>query len=696
VKSSADHASEPGPDRAGAHATKRDPTGPSVSTDPGFRGRGLLGLQRSAGNRAVSRMLGRSAVQRVPVDVPTREETLFNDHTSLPGAAKPATFGSASTATFDMTRDGTPEVVTCTVKIRFVSQRRDAKGEPVGPITVIPVGDPRRAFAQNIVDTSPAVWNGRAKLVGKHIPSTAVGAAPAPVDPAPITLPLVFKSQAVWDLTSPYDSTVNVFAPSVVAGSKGNPIDSGDYYMNRGAYAGMSELQIYAHEYGHLIGLPDEYSQSNPEMNALLHGIDPATAATRKTAMDRAAVQHSVMAALTRPLIDRLTRARGEIVNAFQRGSAPVRTALGGELTAALGNSGVQGLFELGLPPTSAALAPTLPALVAAAASASRNTTGLASKVVASEFAPAALGGLVHDIYWRELYDTQGAVDVGGITINIDVEGRSGIGAGGNANIPPNGLYAFASAGPAKGHAAKVATSVVGAAQTGRTPPIRPSAALISQLDALPAAWTAFSAAAPAELSAAVLGNDMGTALTTAWLARMMGAAATPATVMSATVLAKKVDQSIHQAGLVAATNALRRFLGDQIWPIMIASMTALSTAVDTEVDAVMATPVGATAAAAPADPDIAYLATALHKKLDAQAKKADAAQTRAGTTPLDPGTTAPAQSVTYGTQNMMSDNTNVFRVDQFTELADRFNGPARLRKPDEDFFNAEVVAAAP
>ncbi len=43
--------------------------------------------------------------------------------------------------------------------------------------------------------------------------------------------------------------------------------------MNRGRYP-FTEEQIYAHEYGHLIGLPDEYSHSHPQMHALLHDID--------------------------------------------------------------------------------------------------------------------------------------------------------------------------------------------------------------------------------------------------------------------------------------------------------------------------------------------------------------------------------------------------------------------------------------
>ena len=57
----------------------------------------------------------------------------------------------------------------------------------------------------------------------------------------------------------------------------------------------------------------------------------------------------------------------------------------------------------------------------------------------------------------------------------------------------------------------------------------------------------------------------------------------------------------------------------------------------------------------------------------------------------MDPGEAAPGQSVTYGTVNMMSDNTNVFRADQFADIAKQVNEPAnRLRKEREDAFTVE------
>jgi hypothetical protein len=85
-------------------------------------------------------------------------------------------------------------------------------------------------------------------------------------------------------------------------------------------------------------------------------------------------------------------------------------------------------------------------------------------------------------------------------------------------------------------------------------------------------------------------------------------------------------------------------------------------------------------------------MATTRNTQLQVQIAAATAVQAvTPGSTPVDPGTTAPAQSVTYGTVNMMSDNTSVFRVDQFTELANQFNGSG-LRRDREDAFHAERI----
>jgi hypothetical protein len=459
--------------------------------------------------------------------------------------------------------------------------------------------------------------------------------------------------------------------------------------MNKGDYP-FPEEAIYAHEYGHLLGLSDEYSQSNPQMHALLHDIDPKTSAARGTALDAETVRRTVVASLTRPLFNRLHSAGREIAGVLGRGSRPLRTALGGQLRTALADPGIQTLFGVNLPPAAAPLAPKVPAMVAAAARARHNTTDLAAGVVAAELAPKALGSLIDNRYFTALDAVQGVADVGGIGMNITIEGNAGITADGQAVIPPTGIWNAASAGAMRTAAGKVVKGVVGAAQQrGKAPPVRPSASLIGQLEALPRAWSTFTSSAPAALSSATLQADLATALAAAWLARL---GTVRPTVGRAKALAAAADRSVHHAALAAGTNAMRAFLSAQVEPVLQASVTALTSAVTTEVAAVLSTAAGTTAAAAPKDPAIAALATQLSTKLTAEVAAAKAAQTASpGSTAVDPGAGAPAQSVTYGTANMMSDNTAIFRADQFTALAAQFNDATHhLRKDREDAFTVE------
>ena len=652
-------------------------------------------LQGAAGNRAVTALLsGDPAVQRVPVTVPTRRETLFNK--AAPGGkATSRTYGDASGAKLDLSRGGTPEAVTVTVRIRFVDQARDAGGNDTGAVTVIPAGDERRAWAQDMCKKAPGLWTGRAKLVGKRNPKPPEGWDDI-MHPDPggrVTLPLVFKAVPVFDLASPSapaDVTVNVFGSGTTAGGDQHPIDAGHYYMNKGDYSSSAEA-IYAHEYGHLLGLSDEYSHSNPQMHALLHGLDPATSAARGKALDTETVKRMVIASLTRPLFRRLHAAGREISAVLGRGSKPLRTALGDQLRTALADPAVHGLFAANLPPAAAPLAPKVASFVAAAATAPRNTTGLAAGVVATELAPRALGALIDNRYFTALDAVHGtAADVGGIGMNITIGGNAGITSDGVAVIPPSGVWKAATgAGAMRTAANRVVGRVVGAAQQrGKPPPVRPSTSLIGQLEALPKAWTTFATSAPAALSSATLRADLTTALVAAWLARL---GTVRPTVRRAKVLAAAADRAVHQAALAASTNAVRAFLAAQVEPVLQASVTALSGAIATEVTTLLSTPAGTVAAGAPKDPDLTALAASLHARLTAEAVAAKAAQAATGGTGVDPGEAAPGQSVTYGTVNMMSDNTNIFRADQFADIATQFNDPAhKLRKDREDPFTVE------
>src|SRR5437667_205521 len=83
---------------------------------------------------------------------------------------------------------------------------------------------------------SPGAWNGRARLAGERAEKTGIGSVFSPDPGGHVQLPLVFRAVPVWDLTSPADKEIRVFSQAVVAGSAGQPIDAGHYYMNKGGY----------------------------------------------------------------------------------------------------------------------------------------------------------------------------------------------------------------------------------------------------------------------------------------------------------------------------------------------------------------------------------------------------------------------------------------------------------------------------
>ncbi|MET0966965.1 MAG: hypothetical protein ABWZ02_11230 [Nakamurella sp.] len=673
----------------------------------------ISALQQQAGNSAVVQLLssGRTKpkrpmdpapLQRVAVTAPSREETLFNQQPA-PGQAGAAVFGGAGGRTFDMARDGTPESVTVTVRIRFIQQNRklsapDAAGRTVpvddGPKSVIPPGDARRPFAQTICDTAPAHWTGRAVLVGQR---------DAPGFPAsmwnsdkggPVRLPLKFKAVPVWDLEPvKADKEIRVFPQAQQAGGPVHPIDAAHYYMNKGPnYAGATDEAIYAHEYGHLLGLSDEYSQSNPQMHALMHEMDPGTASERGKAMDRESVRRMVLAALFRPLMDRVSASTVEISKAFTAGKAPVVTGLAKSLRTALNEEMVRKLLVANVPPAQAALLPSIPGLVKAAVANSVNSGAVAATVVGGEFAAGAMGALVKRLYFGALNAAStGTADIGGINMHIDIAGTAGIDGAGNVFTGPTGLWAGGGA-----PAADIGSAVdkaAGTARIGRVPPVRASGSVLRELASLPTGWAGIPAAAPAALASGTLQADLSSALASAWLAKLMTAAAAPTPIARRRALAQAVQTTVHSASVAAATNAVRAFLQAEIQPVMKTSTTALMAAIGDEVTRIMGTPANQLALTSTRDPAIASIATTMKTQLDNQIKAAETAQkAAAGSTAVNPGVTAPNQQVTYSTVNMMSDNTDIFRPDEFTHLATLFN-KAGLKKDRETDFHVEMGA---
>ncbi|MGX5697321.1 hypothetical protein ACWKWP_14065 [Agromyces soli] len=678
---------------------------PASSRPPAARGLpDLVALQRTAGNRAVTSLIA-APVQRVPITVPSREETLFNNRqASAPGVASARVYGSARGRNLDLTRGGTPEVATVTVHIRFVDQARTnvtrADGT-VGPDTekVIPPGDARRAFGITTCTTAPGHWNNRAVLVGERAAPNWLVQQFSSDRGGPVRLPVRFAAVPVWDLSGADKGypTVRVFPQSQAAGGNTHPIDAGNYYMNVAAYGAANAEAIYAHEYGHLIGLSDEYSQSNPQMHALMHDMDPATSAQRSAALNRESVRRMVLAALIPQLHGRVASAAAEISQQFLRAQAPVRSALASSVRSAMADPTTIAALRIAVPPTAARLAPYVPRTLAAAARNPANTSAPAAAVVAAEFAPGPIESMLRRLYYSSLNTAAtGVTDVGAnLGMHINIEGSSGLTSDGRAAVGgATGLWA---GGPANaGDLAAVVDQVAGASRTGRVPPIRASGSILRDLTSLPAGWAAFAGGAPASMSVATVTADVKQSLASAFIARVgpiLAGTAAPTTTARLGAFVAGLNAAARTAATAASTNAVRTFLTSEIQPVISRSTTSLMAAIAAEVTRIMGTPAEQLALAAPRDPAIASIASAMSTRLATAALTATASQIVQGRPAINPGTGAPAQEVTYDTVNMMSDNSDLFRADQFADIATAFNGSG-LKRSREGDFHIEMGAA--
>jgi hypothetical protein len=264
------------PERAHSEPHRRPPRRPSTPAPAATAGEPerLLDLQRCAGNRAVAAIVDH-AVQRVEVKGDPYSETLYNQ-AGAGGKAGSKKF--SLTPNFVLDRKGDTGL-TVKVRVKFMHQGRRPDKSMIGSPAEIPTNDPddRRGWAQNLVKEQVKPWNGTVTLVGEERNVFA--------DNTKKRLPVTFQAVAVFT-GDDYDNIVIIHPQSVAAGTPGQVIDAGNYYINKGTYTG-DEKVIAAHEYGHLIGIPDEYSQSNVQMNALLHQAAPTTAPSAHAALER-------------------------------------------------------------------------------------------------------------------------------------------------------------------------------------------------------------------------------------------------------------------------------------------------------------------------------------------------------------------------------------------------------------------------
>lgn len=686
TKSGAERTSTPRPAPKGK--TTGRATTPAAPLSP-------LELQRTAGNRAVAaavEQIGQQAaqetgntVQRVAVQYRPPNETLYNNGGTAPGTAGARQYGGE--ISYDMVRNGDTGV-TVTIKIQFLSQSRAGPpppgappgtpqaGQLIGSPTVIPATDPdnRRQWCQDIVKEQVKPWNGKLTLVGEERNLLSKNTTKR--------LPVTFESVAVFGLADKYNKRIIVHPTSTQANpATGNPIDAGNYYLNKGNYTADDKV-IAAHEYGHLLGIDDEYSHSNEMLNALLHQAAPKNAPSAMAALDKKTVERMVLSSLRQPLLDRLTSTIPAVTDAFRAKRAMVKAKMATAARAGVMDAAVRTELETQLTAASeGGLASSVPRVVAFQTAKNFSNVTAAGGGVDAGFDAAAISGQIMAAYGSALSTAQNTA------VNVDALGKTSI------NVTGSVAAMTAAGGAQQANAAGAAADTVGSAGGPATflgmPIILPPSGLTGQLSGLPATWGAAGSAVEAGITPAAFATKMASLVKSAAAA----AAAPPPPGAAPTPKMQKAGELYRKAhSIVAAMSkeTCRQLAADLIntvcTPVLTSSVASLESTIQAEVNKVMATPAGGVAALGPPNPQMAALVSHMKAQLDAD----KAAAAGGGRSPLGAGKAAPDQKVTYSVQSLMGASANnELRADQFGPMVKQFND--KLTKLFEKSFTAEV-----
>ncbi|HKX15494.1 MAG TPA: hypothetical protein VJN19_09895 [Propionibacteriaceae bacterium] len=705
----------PTPSRRTSGKSDSRASGAALAQRPARETDVITDLQRSAGNNAVTKLLEPTdhlSLQRVPVSAEFHE-TLYNSEagTGLATApprgftgGSPTTVANPNKASYEMTRDSTG--VTVMIKMRFLQQARNTTpppspnpsglpelGQLIGSPSVIPANDPsdRRTWAKDTANKATTLWNSR-KISFASLdhpqPGEGAGAYAPPLPPTPIRLPVTFKAEAVFGLNDPAHQQVIVHPPVSIPGSPGHPIDAGNWYLQdpakRAAAYPHSDDVIYAHEYGHMLGIPDEYSQSNEQLNALMHQAAPKTAASSRAALDKTTVERMALAALSRPLYAQLQAAMPLMVAALAAKRSAVTRKLAAAARAGAVSADVRA--ELVSELTAESDARTSPGVARAVAfQTTKNFSNLsiADQAVRGGFAVAPVSNLIGDAYWTALQAPHAT--------NVAVAGFDDV----RINIS-SGVYSTTGAAtPLAGSATTEATNVVGPAAPGPGLPVAPPTSLIAQLSGLPATWSTVGSQLETSVTSATFATAMAAALKSAAAAAALVTAAAavlpgfapPPKLSSAGPLYRRTFTLVNNSAKAAAKQVVGDLLVATVKPTLAASVTSLQSSINSEVTRITTTPPAGIAAAGPADPQMAAIVASMKARLDAD--KTSTAGT--GRDPTKAGGSAPDQNVTYSAQGLMgSSNASTVRADQFQGMIEAFN--AKLRNvPREDKFAVDI-----
>jgi hypothetical protein len=691
-------------ERAREHPAPRPAAVPPTSAHDA-----VIGLQRAAGNRAVAVSLERGrrpaapVVQRVHVDGAFDENLLqpYDARNRSTRALTPHVY--SQDVHYDLTRGATQ--VDLVVKIRFVTPDDQQ----------IPAADTaRRTYIANMCAGVEAAWGSKYVFVTKTHPpppATGTGTAPAPgaaaptpvpasgttAPPAPgtaappaavdVRLPVKFKATPEYSPTDDGTMPIVHVHPQTEAADSSRPgkrIDSGNWFMNMGDYDTNDPneaVKTAAHEYGHLLGIPDEYSQSNAQMHKLMHQASPTLAAGEDQRLDDAATKYMVLRAMGPSLAQHARAGAARATKALGAKRAhleqEVRAAIAGLWSDAAVIDAVKAEVT---PQLTAGGHPALAGRVDALLrhqGAGVDTGKIARTIVKQEIGAKSIEALVLGALRKAIVGAQRVV--------IPITNASGQTSTMTVQIGTSQTVNKAASGGALNQAAEKvagATMDAPAGKGGKAPPsLRPSGSFVSELQALTATWTA-GADTLATQAAAIKGKAGDD-----YRAFAFDATSTA----DETQLAKFLGGVAETLSSSLGGEAINTFLNSTFATMMQGQIDAITAAVQTEIDSHRtATPTGTSAApvAAP-DPRVA----AAVAKVSAKMRALQAAPgTAVPGAKMTGETAAPTtQHTSFTVMSMMgSGNEGGLRIDYLAKILDQFN--TQFKKPEEDAFKTETT----
>lgn len=689
----------------------------------------MLGLQRRIGNAAVSHIVAPQApLQRVHFTV-SGSETLLNKETPTPttgpkAGVAPNTYDQQTytiSGNFHMERPGSK--VHVMVKIHFV--------QPDG--TEIPDGDARKTSGPAICSSLVGHWNNKYKFVSDPAapapagatgatgpapsgsapasgpvpsgptPPPASGPGPAPKPPAAkVELPVEFEAKSV-DKAGADVVTIKYHTNKATGQSDADPnkygiVDAGNWFTSHagGAYGTTPLDVVYAHEYGHLLGLADEYSLSNADMHAALHNASPKSKEMNEQ-LDKAATRYLVMQSLQGALHSQVQKASATIGQAV----ASQRPAMRASLVKSVGKhyrdpatfSSIQGHVRTAL--TGAKTERAVNETVRFEMVENLSYPIYADEALNSALDPTHVQALTGRLLDQALTATGSNTNI----VRLPTSGGAPITSGpigaDEVRVRINDLGAATNTTLSAG-AAPLAAAVVGSPPStpkgARPAKLKPSPDLIGRVVALTNRWATSRPSFEAATTAALPGFDEQAKK------QFNDPAFVTAAGSSVHALYRQVYNRLQTLAQASIARTVETFLSTELSPAFNEMANELMAAIDAEAaGTTTAAPGGGstTSPGGPPDPAVEARAKAIHSSLEGMAKEAKKlATTSPATKPAaGAGYQTTVASTSYTVLGMMgsnhdADTGSAIRADHMQPLVDKFNGEVpKLRHDDEVKF---------